>query len=113
MTSACQSTQTPSRSNIFPLPKYSTTVQRHTRRCPILGCCWYSLSHSFRDRLGRPVEGMRHLVPLGNKLHELRPQGGFRGKVDNPQTLALENREPLLHPVQPRTVHRREVQDQP
>jgi cephalosporin-C deacetylase-like acetyl esterase len=32
----------------------------------MLGGCRYSVSHNFRDRLGRPMTGMRHCPTLVN-----------------------------------------------
>jgi hypothetical protein len=84
-------------------------VQHHTKRCPILGCCRYRISPHFRHRLGRPVERMRDFVPLGDALHARRLQVGFCSNVDDAPALPLETRAPVLHLVQPRTGHRREV----
>lgn len=79
----------------------------------MLGGGWYSVSHHFCDRLGRPMKRMGDLIPLCNELHQLRPQVSLRGKVDDAQPFALENREPLFDLIQPRTVPRCKMHDKP
>jgi hypothetical protein len=56
------------------------------------------------------MEGRRPPVPFGDELFQLRLQVSQRRKVDKPPARALKDREPLLRLVQPRAVHRCEVQ---
>ncbi len=69
--------------------------------------------HSVRHGFDGPVEGMRWRVLLGNASYECCLQLGLRGKVHEAQPLALKHRKPLRYVGQPRTMHRREVQDKP
>jgi hypothetical protein len=73
----------------------------------------HRVCHHFRYGPGRPVEGMRPLVPLGHAWHTLRLQVGLRDTVHEAPLRALEDRAPLCHRVQPRTGHRGAGPDQP
>jgi hypothetical protein len=52
---------------------------------------------------------MSRLVPLVDERKHLRLQVSEIGEVWGTETLALQDREPLLDLVHPRAVHRREV----
>jgi hypothetical protein len=47
------------------------------------------LGHHLRHGFGRPVEGVRVLIPFTNELFELLAQVIFGGKINNTQPLAL------------------------
>jgi hypothetical protein len=67
------------------------------------------LGHHLGHGFGRPVEGVRVLIPFTNALCKLLAQVIFGGKINHTQPLALSDTAPLFHLMHPRTVHWREV----
>ena len=76
---------------------------------PISGGYGGDFCHHLRDRLRRPVEWVRVLIPFTNELSNLGLEVLFRVKSCDAQAFALENAEPLLHLVHPGAVDRRKV----
>jgi hypothetical protein len=76
---------------------------------PILGCQGRRLSHDLGHRLGGPVEWMRLLIPFPNELLKLHSQVFFGVKINDAQTFALQDAEPLFYLIHPRAMRGREV----
>ena len=76
---------------------------------PILGGHSGDFCHNLSDRLRRPVEWVRVLIPFTNALSDLGLEVFFRVKIRDAQAFALENAEPLLHLVHPGAVDRRKM----
>jgi hypothetical protein len=75
----------------------------------LLGQCGVAFAEDLVERLLRPSEGVRDLVPLANEGQNVVFEHGQVGEVGGNQALALKDGEPLFNLVHPRAVDRREV----
>jgi hypothetical protein len=76
---------------------------------PISGGHSWDFCHHLRDRLRRPVEGVRMLIPFTNERSNLGLEVCFRVKIRDAPAFALQDAEPLLHLIHPGAGDRRKM----
>lgn len=73
----------------------------------------FAFRHDFGKRLGRPVERVSDLIPFCDELVKLGLQVIEIVEINNSQSFATQDREPLFDLVHPRAVDRRKLKLKP